>query len=233
LAHRREYVIQSHVQRLCPVVQPHNQSFITRGAMMVCTNNQCGVDIVLPLCLKEGNLSRHTVSAILIQVKNAQMYGSHIHQVLFDAMAPVKVGLFDEKSTPKPIIRMVFALASKECGVYFQKMRQRRMHPDTFTSFDIWCAGVSRNTFDSIGEDDLTPYQVLLDHSLRPHDAFDLRELQDTHLDPITKDFRGSQRRRMLPLMMPHPPPPALLCDEDEGGGQGQIGGRAITEYHI
>ena len=39
---------------------------ITRSAMIVCANNQYGVDIVLPVCATTGNLSRNTVTAILI-----------------------------------------------------------------------------------------------------------------------------------------------------------------------
>jgi hypothetical protein len=62
----------------------HLWLYITRGAMIVCTHNQCGVDIVLPLCYRDGNLSHNTVSAILIQIKNAKKYGHNINKGLFD-----------------------------------------------------------------------------------------------------------------------------------------------------
>jgi hypothetical protein len=47
-----------------------------------------------------------------------------------------------------------------------------------FTSFDIWCAGLSPNTFKDIGGD-LDAYKVLLDRSLRAHisEALDLTDV--------------------------------------------------------
>jgi hypothetical protein len=78
----------------------HLWLYITCGAMLVCTHNHCGVDIVLPLCPREGKLSSDTVSAILIQVKNARNYGSKTSKVLFDTMSPAEVGLFKKGSSP-------------------------------------------------------------------------------------------------------------------------------------
>ena len=179
-------------------------AFITRGAMVLCAHNQYGVDVVLPLCLNQGNLSRHTVSAILIQVKNDDKYGCSIDKTLFDGLNPMGVGLFNEGSTVQPVIRMVFALASPKPAVLFPPVRERNRGRflDNCTTFDIWCAGVS--SFNSIGEEDLTSYQVLLDRSLQPHDAFNLRESDDKFLDEATRASRGSRRRRMAALTMVH-----------------------------
>jgi len=179
-------------------------SFITRGAMILCTHNQNGVDIVIPLCLKTGKLSRKTVSAILIQVKNSDRYGHDIDKTLFDALCPFRVGLFDKGSTPKPVIRMVFALASSKSGVPPPKVRERprTRHYDDSTAFDIWCAGLS--SFKNIDED-LASYQILLDRSLQPHDAFDLGEFRnDEYLDVATRKSRGRRRRRMAALTLVH-----------------------------
>jgi hypothetical protein len=176
-------------------------TFITRGAMVLCTQNQYGVDIVLPLCLNEGNLSRHTVSAILIQVKNDEKYGCSIDKTLFDGLNPTQVGLFEKGSPQRPVIRMIFALASKKHDVLFPDVRERDRGRflDDCTTFDIWCAGLS--CFNNI-EGDLTSYQVLLDRSLQPHDAFKLGELKDKYLDPATRASRGRRRRRMAALTM-------------------------------
>jgi hypothetical protein len=177
-------------------------TFITRGAMIICAQNQTGVDIVLPLCLKTGHLSRRTVSAILVQVKNSDQYGYDIDRMLFDGLCPFKVGVFDETSTPRPVIRMVFALSSSKSGVRFPEVRERshtRCH-DASTAFDIWCAGLS--SFRDIDED-LNSYQTLLDRSLQPHDAFELGELKDQEcLDATKRESRGRQRRRMAALIM-------------------------------
>jgi hypothetical protein len=113
--------------------------FITCGAMVLCTHNQYGVDIVLPLCHQKKNLSPCTVSAILIQVKNDDKYGYSIVKTLFDGMAPMAVGLFEDPLLLKPVIRMVFALASKEHGILFPELRKQDpgQYIEHFTAFDI------------------------------------------------------------------------------------------------
>jgi hypothetical protein len=176
-------------------------AFITRGAMVLCTHNQYGVDIVLPLCLNQGNLSRDTVSAILIQVKNDDKYGLEIDKTLFDRLDPTSVGLFEKGSPQRPVIRMVFALASKDPGVNTPPVREypRGRFFDDSTAFDIWCAGLL--SFKNIDED-VTSYQALLDRSLQPHDAFDLQESNDKYLDDATRKSRGRRRRRMAALTM-------------------------------
>ena len=178
-------------------------AFITRGAMVLCTHNQYGVDIVLPLCPNKGNLSPDTVSAILIQVKNDDSYGLHIDRTLFDGLDPTDERLFEHRSPQRPVIRMVFALASKAHGVDFPTVRERGRGRflDKCTTFDIWCAGLL--SFRNVKED-LASYQVLLDRSLQPHDAFNLRESNDKHLDEATRKSRGRRRRRMAALTMVH-----------------------------
>jgi hypothetical protein len=177
-------------------------SFITRGAMIIGTHNQNGVDIILPLCLKTGELSRETVSAMLIQVKNSNEYGYDMKKKLFDGLGPFQVGLFKKGSTVRPVIRMVFALSSQKSRICFRKVRKRdrKRYHDPFTAFDIWCAGLS--SFKNIDQD-LTSYQILLDRSLQPHDAFELGELKDDKwLDDGTRVSRGCLRRRMAALTM-------------------------------
>jgi hypothetical protein len=68
-----------------------------------------------------------------------------------------------------------------------------------FTSFDIWCAGLSADTFKDIGGD-LAAYKVLLDRSLRSHisEAIDL--MDDPTLNDETKAARVEYRRRMLEM---------------------------------
>jgi len=182
----------------------HLWSFITRGAMIICAHSQSGVDIVIPLCLETERLSRKTVSAILIQVKNSSRYGNEVNTKLFDNLCPFEVGLFNKGSTPRPVIRMVFALASQESEVHFPEVSESC---NEFTGFDIWCAGLS--CFRSVNKDDLASYQVLLDRSLQPHDAFDFSEsVKDEYryLDDETRQARGHRMRRMAPL----------TSDEDE-----------------
>jgi hypothetical protein len=180
----------------------HLWKFITRGAMILCSDNQAGVDIVIPICHTRQPLSRNSVTAILVQVKNAERFQSTIDKTLFDRMDPVnKLGLFQtdkSKVDPKPVIRIVFALAALEAGVEFPDVRQRAHHYyDNFTAFDVWCAGLGNKAFKHI-DADLASYQLLLERSLRSHDAFDLPNDGKGHDE--TRQVRGSLRRRMAPL---------------------------------
>jgi hypothetical protein len=176
-------------------------SFITRGAMIMAPYNQSSVDIVLPLCLKTGKLSRSTVSAMLIQVKTSDKYGYDIDEALFGGLSPFRVGLFDSGSTPRPVIRMVFALTSSKSGIHLPEVRERprtSSHQD-FTAFDIWCAGLS--SFKNICED-LASYEILLGRSLRPREFELLRE--DADLNDATRELRELRRQTMAALPMLH-----------------------------
>jgi hypothetical protein len=148
--------------------------------MILCATNQEGIDIVLPVCHTTQNLGPDSVTAIIIQVKNAKDHKETIHGDLFDAMdRVVKSAIFStlpepepgvdpdadpapESSRahqkkkrkvapkpvepklvePKPVIRIVFALASPEPGIVFKAQPECLLHFDGFTTFDIWLAGL-------------------------------------------------------------------------------------------
>jgi hypothetical protein len=117
-------------------------------------------------------------------------------------MDPFKVGLFSDGQESRPVIRAVFAPASPEAGVLIPDRPEREHHyPDKFAAFDIWCAGLSQDTLKVIG-DDLHSCQVLLQRSLKPHGAFNLKETHGQRLDDKTRAARGCHRRRMAPLTM-------------------------------
>lgn len=187
------------VQHTDMINTQHLWKFITRGAMVLCVDNQRGVDIVLPVCKTEEKLSERTVTAILIQVKTDKSF-ANVDKTLFDGMNPFRVGLFDAvNANPLPVIRLVFALASHTAAVVFPEVPDRKNHPDKFTAYDIWCAGLSPDTFRDI-DDDLECYNSLLLRSLQPHDAYDLKEVKDKYRDEDTAVDRGAQRRRVVPL---------------------------------
>ena len=185
--------------------------FITRGAMVICSKTNIGVDVVLPICVATANISRDTVTAILIQVRTVKRFQYKIDQTSFDLMDPIDL-LFSDKQLPRPVIRLVFALGSDETGVVFSPRSasesaepdsEHHDHPaDRFTSFDIWCAGLFPDTFGPVIEEDLKSYRTLLKRSLRRHGAFDLEETTDRHLGDELKAMRGLQRRRVAPLAM-------------------------------
>src|SRR6267154_4928228 len=117
-------------------------------------------------------------------------------------MEPIKLGLFPNtdklKVVPKPVIRIVFALAAVEAGVDYPPKRERDLHHgEKYTTFDVWCAGLGNKAFKHI-DADLVSYRLLLDRSRRSHDAFHLPKEGGGHDD--TRLVRGSFRRRMAPL---------------------------------
>jgi len=141
----------------------HLWEFVSRGAMIIrpLSPGCHGVDIVLPVCFKGNVLTRDNMTAILIQVKIKKDVPGN----LFDSMDPFDVGLFSDGDEPLPVIRMVFALGSDECGIKFPP-QDKSDQAGKFTSYDIWCAGLSRDTFACVG-DELHWYQSLLKRSLR------------------------------------------------------------------
>jgi hypothetical protein len=113
-------------------------------------------------------------------------------------MDPFGVGLGSNGDIPLPTIRMVFALASEKPGVFFPTSRGHRNLPGEFTAFDVWCAGLSSETFKGIG-DDLTSYHPLLQRSIHPHDVHNSKETKHRGMDSVTRNARAGLRRRMEP----------------------------------
>ena len=174
------------------------------------------------------NLGPDSVTAIIIQVKNTNDYRATLKGRLFRAMdSVVKSAMFSfpkleptptptppdstlgEPKTkkrkvtvdPKPVIRIVFALASPEPAVVFKKRPEKMHHFDGFTAFDITSAGLSNETYRQIEDGDLVHYRTLLERSLAPHDAFELTHV--THIGEEVKKSRGARRREMAPLTFP------------------------------
>ena len=102
------------------------------------------------------------MSAIVIQVKNK----GDIPGIFFDSMDPFDVRLFSDGDELLPVIRMAFTLGSGECGIKCPAHWQDKSdQTGKFTSYDIWCAGLSRDTFACVS-DDLHWYEDLLRRSL-------------------------------------------------------------------
>ena len=216
----------------------HLWKFVVRGAVILCATNQEGVDIVLPVCDTTKNLGPDSVTAIIIQVKNAKDYIATLQGELFDALdSVVKSAIFtklpepgvdcvpdsnsdsDEtpaepkkkkrkvetpepvKAKPEAVIRVVFALASPKPAVLFKERPEENHHFDGFTAFDIWLAGLSDETFKQIQDEDLEHYETLLERSLSPHDAFQLKDVP--RIGKKAKKLRGARRRKMVPLAFP------------------------------
>ena len=123
--------------------------------MVMCTDNQYGVNVIIPVCQHQQKLSRHTVTAILIQVKNNTTFKVTPQTKLFNTMDPFNVHLFlTMGQTPLPVLHLVFALASNKNKVSIMAPPTcKHHHLNKFTSFDIWCVGLSSDTFQDIEND--------------------------------------------------------------------------------
>ena len=62
--------------------------------MVMCTNSHPGINIIIPICDPDKNISHQNISAILIQVKNDMSYQGGISKTLFNGIDPFGVGLF-------------------------------------------------------------------------------------------------------------------------------------------
>ena len=97
---------------------------------------------------------------------------------------------------PKPVIRIVFALASREAGVTFPKhVGVSRIILIHSTAFDVWFAGLLTAVFKHI--DALIDFFYSV---LRPHGAFELKDRSE--VDNGTKSCRGSIRWGMAWLTL-------------------------------
>ncbi|KAI0261148.1 hypothetical protein BC834DRAFT_490945 [Gloeopeniophorella convolvens] len=177
--------------------------FMTRGAMILCATNQVAVDIVIPFCYSGNVLSRKTVSAILIQVKNADSYGQNPRDSLFHNMNPFAGGIqmYKAGETPLPFIRMVFALASQESAVkIIEPTRGSDRFVDPFTPYDIWFAGMAPETFPVVGNEQ-NEYKVILQRSLPNANA--AYSSSDPGASQQVNDARENIRRNSAPLCEP------------------------------
>ncbi|CAA7265136.1 unnamed protein product [Cyclocybe aegerita] len=159
---------------------------LSRGAAVVCAVNQAGVDIVVPF-LRGKALLEKKVSAILIQVQNGVRFASKIQPSIFASMNPFSVGLFSiDVKNPPPVIRMVFALASRSSAITCPRRPDDDSEFDEFTSYDIWCAGALSETFGVIAQDQEKTFAELLDLSRITRRAF----LMEPTLDPEVEALR-------------------------------------------
>ncbi|KAF8333428.1 uncharacterized protein EI90DRAFT_3051997, partial [Cantharellus anzutake] len=126
-----------------------------------------------------------------------------------------------EKVEPKPVIRVVFALASPEPATILRERPEAVDDFDGFSTFDIWLAGLSCETFEQIQEADLQSYKTLLKRSLTSHDAFEFTH--DPNIGEEARRVRGSCARRMAPLNLSEHSHHGihLLDPEDPGEGSG------------
>ncbi|KAF9505310.1 hypothetical protein BS47DRAFT_1400536 [Hydnum rufescens UP504] len=136
---------------------------IARGAAVICVDNQMGIDLVIPFIAGDHKLTEENVGVILIQVKNDQNFNEKPLDKLYGGMDPVYLGILPTESNIA-VIRMVFALASRDPAVVVRQRERRttRRKASNFTSYDIWLAKASSQTFGPIEIEEEDQYTLAL-----------------------------------------------------------------------
>lgn len=165
---------------------------------MLCAVNQTGVDIVIPIVFGD-HLEVRNVSAILVQVKNDRSYESQQSSTkLFEALDPFAVKLYDvEDPSIGPVIRMVFTLSSKAPRVELIKPKSRTSprRSSQFTTYNIWCSGLTHETFRVVTSKEEDRYQSLLSRSCDMSQVYKSTEEEAIKLyhsmQPVVDDLAG------------------------------------------
>ncbi|TFK53301.1 hypothetical protein OE88DRAFT_1724200 [Heliocybe sulcata] len=170
---------------------------VVRGAAVLCSDGQLGVDIVIPFLFRDTTIQAMNVSAILVQVTNVPSFTNKMRGTLLNLINPSLAGLFSRGASPLPVIRMVFSLGSPRPAVMTVGPRARGPRPKGYTAYDIWCAGVSPETFAVIKPEQVEPYNSILARKLPVYEGFELKD------DPLEGTEAGEAklalRRRMHP----------------------------------
>jgi hypothetical protein len=156
-----------------------------RGVAILCADNQAGVNMILPMVYEDNVLRRTNITVIMIQSKNDAKFSTSPHGYLFDLMNPFSLGIFNkQENNPRPVIRMVYALAARKPIVRIMERGQPppkrskgkgggRSSNRSFTSFDIWCGHASSSTFGAIRPEDDETYRELLKRSKNVAEMFE------------------------------------------------------------
>ena len=150
------YFIKAQEQKF--VAHQHLLTVMARGAAVLGTNCQAGVDIVFPYLYDSTDLEDKNVGFIMVQVKNNSKI-SVPNANHFQKMDPFHCGLIDKSDDnslfPIPIIRIVFALRGNQSKVTYMRYSSPskgallagldKCGEPRFTSYDFWCSGIGPN----------------------------------------------------------------------------------------
>ncbi|OCH86958.1 hypothetical protein OBBRIDRAFT_890136 [Obba rivulosa] len=173
--------------------------YIVRGAGIICSNKNGGVDIVLPFLYNDSRLMATNVSAVLIRIQDMVPRYRASHLAIFDDMDSYALGMFSEDET-LPVIRILvdpgraggcpFDLSVAGDQRHYSQVIPPRGHMNRssesqrtrYKIFDVWCRGLSSSTFRSIKPEHDEVYADLLKLSRTDWWPKSLREDEDYEL---------------------------------------------------
>ena len=130
-------------------------------------------------------------------------------------MDPFFIKLFDK--APLPMIHMVFALVSKVPAVKYVP-GPSHLHKDehSFTSYDIWCAGIFPETFPFIKSDG-PAYRKMLHHTCFPGPGYDMGRTDLCYPEDVLKK-KSDLLQLFHPLQEKGVMHQTHFIEEEEGG---------------
>lgn len=120
----------------------------SRGAGILCANNQYAIDGINPFLYNGPKLSMGNFGLILWQSKNDSAFTHEPRPELFGAMDVYKLKILKEGAPAIPLIKIVFALAAKDPSLSVT----RRPPSSDYNAiiYEIWCAGISPDIFTAV-----------------------------------------------------------------------------------
>ena len=152
-----------------------------RGAALLCATNQAGFDGIIPFLVEGYTIFLKNIGALIWQCKNDQKFKDEPDPSLFTAIDPHKLGISDDI----PIIRVVFALASKTPCI---KLVPRKNCD--FKGCDIWVGGISPAIFSPVGDHDASIWAALLQATYGWEDVY--KKNFDGRADNMEEGLRRS-----------------------------------------
>ena len=156
----------------------------TRGAAILCANNQHAIDGINPFLFKGTSFRRDNLGLILWQSKNDPSFTATPRPEIFTAMDPYFLKILKPDDAPIPLVKIVFALAAKKPSLTVV----RKPASDEYNAivYEIWCAGISPDILGAIEYTQATSWEALLQAS---HGWMSIYRTAST----VTQDLRRSE----------------------------------------
>jgi len=157
---------QLHFNHIIKIYQYDLESLLllhSRGAGVLCANNQAAVDGIFAFAKDGGVLAPSNAGLILWQSKLDPRFTDIPLPALFDAMDPYTLRILREGDAAIPVIKIVFALAARKPALKVV----RRPATDGYNAvvYEIWCAGISPDILGPIEKEKAGVWDALLQAS--------------------------------------------------------------------
>jgi len=135
----------------------------SRGAGILCANNQYAIDGINPFLRDGTKLGLDNLGLILWQSKNDSSFTATPQPALFAAMDVYKLRILKEGDAAVPVIKIVFALAARTPSLTVVKCPPSINY--NAVVYEIWCAGISPEILNAVEPSQANTWTALLQAS--------------------------------------------------------------------